>query len=95
MDRDAAGVKDVAARIAAAGGQALALEADMGNLASLRACVDAAIAKFGRIDILINNAGIYPRRPFLEVTEADWDQMHDINLKGLYFLCQMVAPGMI
>ncbi|MBL8214159.1 MAG: SDR family oxidoreductase [Bryobacterales bacterium] len=95
MDRDAAGLKDLAARIEAAGGDVLALEADMGNIASLRASVDAAIARFGRIDILINNAGIYPRRPFLEVTEADWDQMHDINLKGLYFLCQMVAPGMI
>jgi 3-oxoacyl-[acyl-carrier protein] reductase len=95
MDRDAAGVRDLAARIEQSGGSALAVEADMGGISTLRAAVDAALAHFHRIDILINNAGIFPRRPFLEVTEADWDQMHNINLKGLYFLCQMVAPGMI
>jgi 3-oxoacyl-[acyl-carrier protein] reductase len=95
VDRDVEGVRQVAARIEAAGGEALALAADMADLSSLRAAVDSATARFLLVDILVNNAGIYPRKPFLEVTEAEWDQMHDINLKGLYFLTQMVVPSMI
>ncbi|MBI3207968.1 MAG: SDR family oxidoreductase [Candidatus Solibacter usitatus] len=95
LDRDAAGAAQSVQRISAAGGEALACAADMRDHASLAAAVAAAIARFGRIDALINNAGIYPRKPFLEVTEAEWDQMHDINLKGLFRITQLALPHML
>src|SRR5207248_6264487 len=48
-----------------------------------------------RIDILINNAGIYPRRAFLDLTDEEWDQMQDINLKGVYRGMKLVLPHMV
>lgn len=95
LDRDEQGIQQVAARIEAAGGQALAVNADVSNRSELSAAVDAALARFGRIDILINNAGIYPRKAFLEITEAEWDRMHDINLKGTFHMTQLVAAHMV
>lgn len=95
LDRDAAGVEKNAALIAEKGGEAIALAGDMRDRSSLATAVDATIARFGRIDSLINNAGIYPRKPFLEITEEEWDTMLDINLKGVYRMTQLVVPHMI
>jgi len=90
LDRDGEGAKSVAARI-----DGLAIEADMRNRASLETAVNRTLAKFGRIDILINNAGIYPRQPFLDITDEQWDEMHDVNLKGTFRMAQMVARHMV
>lgn len=90
LDRDREGAKAVAARI-----DGLPIEADMRNRASLEAAVNATLERFGRIDILINNAGIYPRQPFLEITDEQWDEMHDVNLKGTFRMAQMVARHMV
>ncbi|MDX1982722.1 MAG: SDR family NAD(P)-dependent oxidoreductase [Bryobacteraceae bacterium] len=95
LDRDEQGIRQVAARIEAAGGQALAVTADVSNRSELSTAVEAALARFGRIDILINNAGIYPRKAFLEITEAEWDRMHDINLKGTFHMTQLVGAHMV
>ncbi|MBI3683287.1 MAG: SDR family oxidoreductase [Acidobacteria bacterium] len=92
LDRDGEGAKKVVARI---GANALAVTADMRDRASLAAAVDAAMARFGRIDILINNAGIYPRQRFLDLTEEQWDEMQDVNLKGTFRMTQLVAPHML
>src|SRR5262249_3336288 len=57
--------------------------------------VDATMQRFARIDILINNAGIFPRQPFLEMTDEQWDDMHNVNLKGTFRMTQLVVPHMI
>lgn len=96
-DRDAAPLYATAEAIARAGGEALSVVCDVGDSAAVAALAQAALA-WGAVDILVNNAGIYPRRPFLEMTEADWDQIHNVNLKGVFrctraFLPPMAARG--
>jgi 2-deoxy-D-gluconate 3-dehydrogenase len=65
------------------------------DLQSIDQMVTAAIKEFGRIDVLVNNAGIQIAKPALEVTEEDWDRVLDINLKGAFFTSQRVAREMI
>jgi len=57
--------------------------------------VAEAVKHFGRIDILINNAGIYPRQAFLGMSEAQWDEMQEINLKSMFHTLQKVLPHMV
>jgi 3-oxoacyl-[acyl-carrier protein] reductase len=57
--------------------------------------VARVLAEAGPADILINNAGIYPRRPFLETTEAEWDHMQAVNLKSMFLTTRAVLPGMV
>jgi 3-oxoacyl-[acyl-carrier protein] reductase len=71
------------------------IRADVRLPAQIRAAVDQALERHGRIDILINNAGIYPRQDFLAITEQEWDEMHDINLKGVFHCTQAVLPHMV
>ena len=75
-----------AAAIRAAGGQAVAATADISQDTQVAAMLDQAIAKFGSLDVLVNNAAIFPKKPFLEVEAAFWDKLHSINLRGT-FLC--------
>ena len=65
------------------------------DMDSIDALVRNAVAEFGRIDVLVNNAGVNIPRAALEITEADWDRVLDVNLKGLFFLSQRVAREMI
>ncbi|MBM3797418.1 MAG: SDR family oxidoreductase [Acidobacteria bacterium] len=95
IDLDGDGCERVAARINAAGGTAYAHTGDVSRVDSVIGATQTAASRHGRIDILINNAGIYPRRPFLEMEEAEWDQMQDVNLKSVFHLCKLVVPHMI
>jgi 3-oxoacyl-[acyl-carrier protein] reductase len=54
-----------------------------------------AVERFGKVDILVNNAGIYPMKPFVEMTEQEWDQVLDVNLKGVFNCTKSVLPTMI
>ncbi len=78
-----------------AGGTALASQADVSSSADVRRLVAETKARFGRIDVLVNNAGIMVTRPVLETTEDDWDRTIDINLKGAYLCSKEVAPIML
>jgi 3-oxoacyl-[acyl-carrier protein] reductase len=80
----------VAAEIVAAGGRALAVAVDIADRRSVEAMTEQVISELGGIDILVNNAAVYHRKPWTEISEADWDQVLDTNLKG-YYLCARAA----
>ena len=92
--QDAAGAAATVAAIAAAGGNAQALQGDAADPAAAAALVGACIATHGQIDILVNNAGINIPKEAFDVTEEDWDRVLDINLKGLFFMSQRVGKIM-
>jgi 3-oxoacyl-[acyl-carrier protein] reductase len=80
----------VAAGIVAAGGRALAIEVDIADRQSVAAMTERVVSELSSVDILVNNAAVYHRKPWTEITEADWDQVLDTNLKG-YYLCARAA----
>ena len=67
---------------------------DISELRSIRALVSDTLERFGRIDVLVNNAGLASTIPALRITEEDWDRILDTNLKGVFFLSQAVARCM-
>lgn len=73
---------------------AILVAGDVSDRAIGQRIVDAALEKFGRIDVLVNNAGIFSPKPFLDVDEADLDRYLSINLKGTYFTSQAAIPAM-
>jgi NAD(P)-dependent dehydrogenase (short-subunit alcohol dehydrogenase family) len=94
-EMDQAGAKRTAEEVGALGRKSLAVATDVTSRADLRAMVDRAKAEFGRIDILINNAGIYKAAATLDVTEDHWDAIMNINAKAVFFATQAVLPVMI
>ena len=90
-----ANLEPVCAAIRATGRRAWPLPLLLPDSASIEALVSAAMAACGRIDVLVNNAGINIPKDALEVTESDWDRVLDTNLKGTFFLSQRVAREMI
>lgn len=76
-------------------GRAAAFPCDVSDTGSARAMVEQVCTRFGRIDILVNNAGIFDMQPILEITEAEYDRVFDINVKGLLFTLQAVAKEMV
>jgi NAD(P)-dependent dehydrogenase (short-subunit alcohol dehydrogenase family) len=90
----AAAAEEVVNQILASGGKAVAVQADMKDLMQHERIVAAACKHFGRIDILVNNAAMTHRKPFLEATAAAWDEIIGVNLRGVYFLTQAVARVM-
>src|SRR5947208_290520 len=81
----------VADGVKATGRRALLVQADVGHLDAVAAMVAAVEAGLGPVDILVNNAAIFPRVPFLDLAERDWDDVLDVNLKGSCFCAQAVA----
>ncbi|MBT4512353.1 MAG: SDR family oxidoreductase [Chloroflexi bacterium] len=81
--------------IKADGGKAQAIQADASSSSDAKKTAQATIDAFGRIDILVNNAGIYPVSPVMEISEALWDRVLDLNLKGTFLYAQSIAEVMI
>lgn len=81
----------VVSAIQAAGGEAFAIKADVGRVSEVVRLFDETIAHFGRLDILVNNAGIMFVKPVSATTEAEFDRIFAINVKGVFFACQQAA----
>jgi len=94
-DIDGKGADAVAETIMAGQHRALALQADVGDLDQIDRMVRRAVEAFGRIDIAVNNAGVTRRADIMDLTEADWDRIHRVNAKGVFFCLQRVAREMI
>ena len=82
------------AEIAASGQQAIFVRADLSRLADIDALMKRTVSAFGRVDVLMNNAGVTKKLNFFEVTEADWDWIHAVNSKGAFFCMQAAAREM-
>ena len=92
--RGAQQAKDVVSAIEAAGGKALAVQADVSKTAEIRDLFDRTQETYSQIDILVNNAGVILYKPLAEVTEAEFDNLFAINVKGTFFACQEAAKRM-
>ena len=94
-DIDAAAAQALAAELGAAGARAQGFACNVARSAEVDAALAATLAAFGRVDVLINNAGIFRAADFLDIAEADWDAVIDVNLKGAFLVGQAVAREMV
>ena len=94
LDDDGA-AEGVAEEVRSCGRRAILVKADVARIEQVQAMVSAAQEGLGPINVLINNAGVFPRVPFFEMMERDWDHVLDVNLKGACFCAQYVAKAMV
>ena len=94
---DESSAQAVAADIAATGTKAILVPGSVTDRNAIRRLVEAGLELGGsrRLDGFVNNAGIFPRVPFLDLTDADWDAVHEVNLKGAFRCTQAAAKAMI
>ena len=91
FSRNASEAQKLVTEIEAAGGKAFAIQADVGSVSEIVRLFDETIAHFGKLDILVNNAGIMFNKPVSAVTEAEFDRIFAVNVKGIFFACQQAA----
>jgi 3-oxoacyl-[acyl-carrier protein] reductase len=94
-DIDLEEAEAVAAAISKNQGQAEAFRLDVSNKVNVEKAVDLILAKEGRIDVLVNNAGVAGVTAFVDTNDDEWNRIMDINLKGVYYCCKAVVPSMI
>jgi NAD(P)-dependent dehydrogenase (short-subunit alcohol dehydrogenase family) len=94
-DIDHAAAKQTADAATQIGAQVLALQADVGAVDQIDAMIEGTVAHFGRLDVIVNNAGVTRRAYIMDLTEADWDRIHRVNAKGVFFCLQYAARRMI
>jgi 2-deoxy-D-gluconate 3-dehydrogenase len=93
--RNQKALEQLASEIREMGRDVLVVPLDVSDIGQIPAAFDRVSSHFGKLDILVNNAGLGANHPALEVTEADWDDLMDVNLKGLFFCCQAGAGHML
>ncbi len=93
--RDPASVEAVVEEIRAAGGEAGPVEMDLRRRESIGRAVSETIERFGQLDILVNNAGLGTNHDALDATEEEWDELFDVNVRGLFFACQAAGRHMV
>jgi NAD(P)-dependent dehydrogenase (short-subunit alcohol dehydrogenase family) len=95
VDIDKAAAEKTAGEISTLGRRSLAVATDVGDVAAIDQMVGRVAQAFGRIDVLVNNAGVTRRADIMDLTEADWDRIMRVNGKGAFFCLQRVAREMI
>jgi NAD(P)-dependent dehydrogenase (short-subunit alcohol dehydrogenase family) len=95
VDVDGAAARATAEAAAKLGSRSLALDTDVGDLAAIDRMTQRVMETFGRIDVLVNNAGVTRRAYIMDLTEQDWDRIMRVNAKGVFFCLQRVAREMI
>ncbi len=96
--RSEAGARETLRQVEAAGSQGMLLAADVSRAAEVRAMVAGLVARFGRLDVLVNNSGIGAEKSpdrVVDIDEADWDRVMAVNLKGVMLACKFALPMMI
>lgn len=94
VDRNLTAAEETASRILEAGGVAVAMQADVCVHDEVRSVVAETVKAFGRIDVLYNNVGFQVGGGIVDMSEADWDRVHEINLKSVFLACKEVIPLM-
>lgn len=94
-DINAEGAEAVANTISDSGGDAASIAVDVAREDDVKRMVSETVARWGRLDVLFNNAGIGTGNPVTQVTEEDWDRLIDINLKGVFLGCKHAIPEMM
>ena len=87
--------EDLEKQVAALGDKSIGVDADVSKVADLQRLIDSAVKAFGRVDIMVNNAGVETRTGVLDTTEAQFEKVMDINLKSAFFGTQLAAKQMI
>jgi len=89
------GAQATAKEVEALGRRSLAIKTDVSSSASVEQTIKATVDKFGKVNILVNNAGIFIQKPLQETTEGDWDRTINVNLKGVFLCTKAVVPHLL
>lgn len=94
-NRTPGGAEDALKQVEAAGRRGLIVQANLSSTSDVRRLIATAVEHFGRLDVLVNNAGVETHAPFWEVTEEDYDRVLDTNLKGVFFATQAMVQHLM